>query len=148
MTGDLDRGVRHYIYRQLAGTGTAPTVGEIAAALELARRDVEASLRRLADGRALVLAPGTHRIRMAHPFSAVPTAYPVETGERRYWANCAWDALAIPELLGEDAVTRAACPDCRAPLVLRTRGGQLEPTDAVVHFAVPARRFWDDIGFT
>jgi hypothetical protein len=28
------------------------------------------------------------------------------------------------------------------------RGGQLEPSGAVVHFAVPAARWYEDIGFT
>jgi hypothetical protein len=26
--------------------------------------------------------------------------------------------------------------------------GALSPTEGVIHFAVPPRRFWDNIGFT
>ena len=110
--------------------------------------DVEASLIRLAASHRLVLAPGSVAIWMAHPFSGVPTAYPVETATRQYWANCAWDALGIPALLGVDARARTLCPDCGEPLEIDVRDGTATSTGACVHFAVPPRRFWDDIGFT
>jgi hypothetical protein len=145
---DLDRDVRHAVYRHFVDTGGAPAKQELAAALGVPGAAVEASLRRLEAAHMLVLAPGTAEIWMAHPFSAVPTLYPVHAGGRRCWANCAWDALAIPALLGVDADTKTRCPDCGERLALRTRGGEMEPTDAVVHFAVPPRRFWENIGFT
>jgi hypothetical protein len=31
---------------------------------------------------------------------------------------------------------------------LRVEGGELGEGDGVAHFAVPAARWWDDIGFT
>lgn len=145
---DLDREVRYRIYRHLVESGHALTVGEIAAHLDLPEPTIEASLRRLADAHAIVLAPGSLNIWMAHPFSAVPTPYPVDTPGRRCWANCAWDALALPALLNVDAETATSCPDCGEPLTLRTRDGQLQPTDSIVHFAVPPRRFWENVGFT
>jgi hypothetical protein len=147
-TNSLEGDVRFHVYRHFVETGRAPTIGEIASALDIPLDAVERSLRRLADDHMLVLAPGSLNVWMAHPFSAVPTPYPVETPERRYWANCAWDALAIPALLDVDARTATTCPDCAEPLTLRTRAGQLEATGAVVHFAVPPRRFWDNVGFT
>ena len=145
---DLDREVRYRIYRHLVETGRAPTVADLAAHLDLPEPTIEASLRRLADAHFIVLAPGSLNIWMAHPFSAVPTPYPVDTPSRRYWANCAWDALAIPALLQVDADTATSCPDCGEPLTLRTHGGELQSTDTVVHFAVPPRRFWENVGFT
>src|SRR5256885_7144555 len=59
------------------------------------------------------LAPATATVWMAHPFSAVPTAYPVVIGERTYWANCAWDAAGILSLVG-DGECRTRCADCRS----------------------------------
>lgn len=146
--GDLDRDVRFQVYRHFVETGRAPTVPAIASELDAPQDAVGRSLCRLEDAHMLALAPGSLNVWMAHPFSAVPTPYPVETKERSYWANCAWDALAVPALLGVDALTQAACPDCSEPLTLRTRGGELEATDAVVHFAVPPGRFWENVGFT
>jgi len=109
---------------------------------------VEDAYRRLAAGRAIVLAPGTSNIWMAHPFSAIPTPYHVRTPRGSYWANCAWDALNIPALLGVDAQTKAGCPDCDAELALVIRSGSLQAPEGVIHFAVPPRHFWDNIGFT
>lgn len=143
-----DARVRHAIYRHFARTGAAPGAAALAGAVRLDVAAVEASLERLAAAHAIVLAPGTTNIWMAHPFSAVPTPFPVQTAARRYWANCAWDALGVAALLGEEAEVATSCGDCGERLVLRVRGGRAEPADAVVHFLVPPRRFWASIGFT
>ena len=95
-----------------------------------------------------MLAPGTLNIWMAHPFSAVPTAYRVQAAERTYWANCAWDALNITALLGIDTHTVAPCPDCNSPLSMTIEHGSLRDAQGVIHFAVRPRHFWDNIGFT
>jgi Alkylmercury lyase len=85
---------------------------------------------------------------MAHPLSAVPTAFRVETRRGSYYGNCVWDALGIPAMLGVDARIETACPDCDEEIVFVVRNGELEPVEAVAHFAVPAARWWDDIGHT
>lgn len=145
---DLDRQVRHRIYRQLAAVARAPGAAELAADLDRSVAAIQESLRRLATAHALALAPGTDDVWMAHPFSAVSTPFPVRTAERTYWANCAWDALGIAALLAADSETTTECADCGEPMTLRVRGDVAEPGDAVVHFLVPPARFWDDIGFT
>jgi hypothetical protein len=145
----FDRAVRLAVYRHTVADGVPPTSTEIAHGVGAAPADVEASLRRLADGHVLVLAPGTTSIWMAAPFSAIPTPFPVSVGERRYFANCIWDALGIPACLHADARIDTSCPDCAAPLRLEVRDGALEdPGEGVIHFAVPAARWWDDIGST
>lgn len=146
--GDFDWAVRLQIYRHFAETGRAPTAAEVAARLGQPPPTVEASYQRLAAARAIVLAPSTLNIWMAHPFSAVPTPYPVKTAHRSYWANCAWDALNLPALLGVDSHTVTRCPDCEATLTVRIEGGALVPTEGMIHFAVPPRGFWENIGFT
>ena len=144
----LDRHIRFHIYRSFAATGHAPSSGELAAAVGASVGETDASLERLAAAHSIALEPGSTRIWMAHPFSAVPTSFVVETAERTYWANCAWDALGIPALLGVDAHTHARCAQSREPITLRVHGGVAGPADAVIHFLVPPRRFWDDVGFT
>lgn len=143
----LDARVRAEVYRTLAGTSRAPAPGELARALGIEPPEISASLARLAAAHALVLDPGSGAVLMAHPFSAVATDYPVVAGERTWWANCAWDALGIPALLERDTETRTPCPDCAEPLRIAVRDGRVEG-EGVVHFLVPARHFWDDIGFT
>ena len=100
----------------------------------------------LAAGHVYVLEPGDPtRLRMANPFSAVPSAFRVDAGGRTYFGNCIWDALGILAMLGGEGAVATECPDCDEPLHLKVRAGRLEPTEAVVHFAVPARHWWDDI---
>ncbi len=144
----LDRRVRWLVYRHFREHGTAPTATVLADTVARSIGDVDASLIRLAATHRLVLAPGSTDIWMAHPFSGLPTAYPVETAHQKYWANCAWDALGIPALVGEDARTRTLCPDCGESLEIEVRDGVASSNGTRVHFAVPPRRFWDDIGFT
>jgi hypothetical protein len=115
---------------------------------QLAARDVDEALVRLQTSHALALAPGSNNIWMAPPFSAVPTPFPVVCQDRRYWANCAWDALGVAALLGVPSETRTQCADCGESLTLRVSSEGVEPSTAVVHFLVPPKRFWDNLGFT
>ena len=146
---ELDLRIRNQIYSSFVRSGNAPAAAETAAALGLEEDEVEAAMRRLHDAHALVLQPGGTEIRMLNPFSAVETAYRVEAGGRSWFANCAWDALGIPGALHVDGRIDAACPDCGDPLELEVRDGELvRGAELLVHFVVPARRWWDDIGFT
>jgi hypothetical protein len=146
---DFDTAVKLKIYETLAATTQAPTSGGVAAALGASPRDVEAAFDRLHKKRLLVPEPGDPgRIRMAPPFSGVPTAFPVQVGERRYFANCVWDAFGISAALHEDAVVSAADAHSGEPITLRVRGGQPVPQGCVIHFAVPAARWWEDIVYT
>jgi hypothetical protein len=147
---ELDLRIRNHVYGSFVHDATAPTPAETAAALALAPDEVAAAYRRLHDAHALVLEPGTTELRMLNPFSVVPTPHVVEAGGRSWFANCAWDALGIPGALhvGE-ALVVSECPDCGERLELELLGGELvESADLLVHFVVPARRWWDDIGFT
>lgn len=145
----LDRQVRLEVYRTIVETARPPSPPEIARALGLDLPTVDASLQRLADGHVLVLAPGTTYIWMANPFSAIPTPFAVRAGDRRYWGNCAWDALGIAACLPADALVETFCPDCLEPIELHVEGSRLaEPAGGVVQFAVPAARWWEDIGAT
>ena len=67
---------------------------------------------------------------------------------RSYHGNCVWDALGVIAMLGSDGEVETSCADCDSPLELSVRDGALAPTDTVVHFAVPAARWWEDIVFT
>ncbi|HEU0113301.1 MAG TPA: organomercurial lyase, partial [Thermomicrobiales bacterium] len=102
-SAEFDWRLRAEVYRQFADRGGAPTAAELAAALNADRDTVQAGLERLHERHALLLDPADRTIRMANPFSAVPTAFRVRIGARRYWANCAWDAFGIPAALHADA---------------------------------------------
>ena len=148
ITEELDRQVRLSVYRYLVRTGEAPSLRDIAEEVGVEPTAVTASLERLDAGHVLVLHPTTRRLWMAMPFSAAPTEFRVTSGDRSWWANCAWDALGISATLQLPAEITTSCTDCGDPLSVRTTGNALSDPSGVVHFAVPAARWWDDIGFT
>jgi len=148
-TSAVDTDVRLHIYGEFLSSGVPPSIAETSKALGLSAPDVGAAYDRLASGRVIVLRPGTHGVLMAAPLSAVPTRFTVRLPDDRwYYANCVWDALGVMAMLGSEGVVEASCADCDSPVELRVSGGSLEPSTAVVHFAVPAARWWEDIVFT
>ena len=146
---ELDLRIRTHVYTSFVRDGTASAPAETAAELGLAEPEVADAYRRLHDAHALVLEPDSTRIWMLNPFSAVETPHRVEADGRSWFANCAWDALGIPAALHGDGEIESACPDCGEPLELEVAGGELvRGAELLVHFVVPARHWWDDIGFT
>jgi hypothetical protein len=148
-TEALDRDVRLHTYRRFVDAGSPPPVEETADVLGVPQAEVEDALRRLAEGRAIVLEPGRLDIWMAQPLSTRPTSFRVEVpGRGKWWGVCAWDAPGVAAMLDGDATISTSCPDCGEPLVLAVTDGALGPDEAIAHFAVPAAQWWDDIGFT
>jgi Alkylmercury lyase len=143
-----DRELRNLTYRLFVDLGRAPTAAEVADAAGASTAEVEAAWRRLHDEHALVLAVATAELRMANPFSAVPTAYRVLAGGRWWYANCAWDALGICAALHVDGRVDASCPDCGEPLRVEMRSERPDDEELLFHCLVPAAHWWDDIGFT
>ena len=145
---ERDRELRNRTYAAFVELGGPPTALEIAEQTGETREHVVAGWRRLDDLRALVLEPTTDEIRMANPFSAVPTPYRVEADNRSWYANCAWDAFGICAALGVDGHIEALCADCGDPIPAVVRGRQADDPSLVFHCLVPAARWWDDIVFT
>ncbi|HXG76003.1 MAG TPA: organomercurial lyase [Gaiellaceae bacterium] len=144
---DLD--VRRHVYFTVVASGRPPTIAETAAAFARDEPEVAAAYRRLHDAHALVLFPGTLEVWMANPFCFAPTPHRVRAGGREWTGACAWDALGIPAALHGDGRVESACACCSRPLALEVREGEVvEGADVLVHILVPARRWWDDIGFT
>ena len=147
-TESVDGDVRLFVYERFVADGLPPTVEEVAEGLSLAPAEAESSFARLEEAHVLVFAPGTRNIWMANPLSAFPTPFRVETPRGEYWGTCIWDAFGVVAMLGGDGVVRTTCADCGETMELRVAGGALEPAEGVAHFAVPARRWWDNIGYT
>jgi hypothetical protein len=145
----LDLDVRRHVYFSVVANGRPPSAAETAAAFQLAPSEAEESYRRLHDAHALVLFPDRTEVWMANPFCFAPTPHRVTAGGRVWNGTCAWDALGIPGALHGDGEVSSSCACCGEPLSLRVEDGALvEGADLLVHFLVPARRWWDDIGFT
>jgi DNA-binding transcriptional MocR family regulator len=149
MENDFDTTVKLHIYRTIAETTKAPSAAEVARALGVGASEVEAAFGRLHGKRLLVPEPeDPSRIRMAPPFSGVETLFPVEVRGRRYYANCVWDALGVAAALHEDALIPASDGFTGEPITLEVKAGRPVPQECVIHFAVPAARWWHDIVYT
>ena len=144
----LDRRVRLRIYRELVASGRVPLAERVAARMKRPVEDIHAAFERLEASHVILLQKDTREILRAAPFWASPTTFQVESGRRSWWASCIWDALGIPTLLGRDARILTACGCCGEAMPLSVRSGELERARGVIHFAVPARRWYEDIVFT
>jgi DNA-binding transcriptional MocR family regulator len=141
--------VKLAIYRTLAETTHAPTVSDVAQQLGASVDDVQSAFNELHKKRLLVPEPGDPtRIRMAPPFSGVPTGFRVTVLAKTYHANCVWDALGIPAALHADGMVRARDAQSREAMNLVIRDGAPKPTPCIAHFAVPAAHWWDDVIYT
>jgi hypothetical protein len=149
VSNELDTKVKLAIYAVTAETGRVPDAAEISRKIDIDENEVLGAFARLHAQRLLVPEPGNPaRIRMAPPFSGVPTAFPVEANGKRYYANCVWDAYGIAAALHADAISYASDGHTGEPLTLEVKNGQPVLDPFVAHFAVPAAHWWDDIVFT
>jgi hypothetical protein len=146
MATDLE--VKLAVYRHFADTGRRPSPGDVA---ERVGSDVEGVLDaygRLRAQRLLVLEPDGSSIRMASPFSGVPTQHVVEAGGIEYFANCAWDALGVPAALQKPGTVHSRCEQSGEPLRLKVSLQGPEASDWLFHCLVPAAKWWANIVFT
>lgn len=144
---DLD--VRRHVYSSVVANGRPPTTSEAAEAFEVPESEIADAYRCLHDAHALVLFPDTTDVWMANPFCFAPTRHRVTAAGREWTGTCAWDALGIPAALHADGAIASTCACCGEPLALEVSDGELvEGVELLTHILLPARRWWDDIGFT
>lgn len=143
---EFERLTRATVIQTLRNTSQAPTPSDLSVLLDVSESSVVQALHSLEKAHRLALLPGSDSIWMAHPFSAVPSDFVVTIGERSWFANCVWDGLSIMALLG-DGQLETHSPATGKAITFQVNDGMVH-SDALVHFLVPARQFWDDIGFT
>ena len=142
----FERLVRVSVIQTFRDFSRVPSLAEIASALGTPEFAVSSALHALAGEHRLVLVPGSDSVWMAHPFSAVESDFIVRIGDRRWYANCAWDGLSILALLG-DGTLDTHSPGTGKAIRFEVADSRVIG-EGLVHFLVPARAFWDDIGFT
>ena len=136
MIDERDIALRNATYGLVVELGRVPRVDE----LGLPRDEVLAGWRRLHEAHALVL--DGDDIRMANPFSGVPTAYRVLAGGRWWYGNCAWDAFGICAALDTDGRIE------HRDIVVEVRDREPDDGSLFFHCVVSAAHWWDDIVYT
>ncbi len=140
--------IRVVVYLHFAETTRPPHLEETASQFGLTHEEAASAYEELHQRHALYLKPGTHEILMANPFSGVETPFRVHANNKTYFANCAWDSLGIPAALHADAEIEAACAQSGESIELRVQDGQVQGTDALVHFLIPFREWYNDLTST
>jgi hypothetical protein len=140
--------IRFFIYQRFAATTQPPTVEETAAEFHLDPRAAARAYQDLHNRDAIFFEPGALRIRMAFPFSAIPTPFRVRAGGSSYFANCAWDAFGIPAALHADAAIETSCAEDGQPLTLAVQAGKAIQHGERVHFLLPFQKWYADLSFT
>jgi hypothetical protein len=140
--------IRAFIYQHFAETTRPPHVEEVASHFDLPLETAASAYEELHRRHALYLKPGTHEVLMANPFSGVETPFRVRANGKVYFANCAWDSLGIPAALHVDAEIEAACAQSGEPIQFRVTGEHIQGSDALVHFLIPFREWYNDLTFT
>jgi hypothetical protein len=152
---DLIWAVRTYVYRQFSLIARPPSTSETAAQFQISLEQAMTVHEELHERHTLYLDRDTRSIRMANPFSAVPTPFRVFSNadgtsatRTAYFANCAWDMLGIPAALHNDAEIEATCAHSGDPVSITVKDGRVSGNDELVHFLVPFRHWYDDLVFT
>jgi Alkylmercury lyase len=144
----LDAQTKLAIYRHFAETGQRPWLEVVAETVGSDVSNVREAYLRLRAQRVLVLQPDGVSIRMAPPFSGVPTQHIVTVDGTRYFANCARDSFGIPAALHRPGWVHSRCEQSGEPLNLEIGLEGPPPCDWFFHCLVPAAKWWDDIVFT
>jgi hypothetical protein len=141
---------RHFVYSHFADTTYPPSVDETAVHFEISTEEASELYKELHNRHAVFLDFEKTAIRMANPFSGIPTDFKVHANGKTYCANCAWDMLGIPAALHCDAVIDAVCTESNEKVELQVQNGKLRFTndDLRIHFPLPFARWYDDLVFT
>lgn len=120
--------VRRHILTEFPKLGRAPLRQELADECHLTSSELDGILHRLHDVDLLYLNRNSQEIRVAYPFSTVPTNHLIWfIGQgRQVYAPCAVDALGIPFMFRCDVLIQSSCEQCATPLTIEVRDGAIE----------------------
>ncbi|HEX9613124.1 MAG TPA: organomercurial lyase [Candidatus Bathyarchaeia archaeon] len=151
---NLQKNVRKYIFEHFEEHTTAPVLEQIMRKFGLDRASTFKALTDLQSARHIALLTGTQRILMAFPFSSIVTPFRVTvTGkEKEYFANCAWDAVAIHVALGKEQWISSYCHHCSEDIGIHLKDqrviSQHSNNQPLIYLALPASKWWENIVLT
>jgi len=151
---NLQKNVRKYIFEHFEEHTTAPALEQIMRKFRLDRTSAFKVLVELQSARHIALLTGTQRILMAFPFSSIVTPFRVKvTGkDKEYFANCAWDAVALHVTLGKEQWISSYCHHCSEDIKIHLKDQKLVSqqldNQPLVYLALPASKWWENIVLT
>ena len=151
--------IRHFVYSHFADTTQPPSVDVTAAHFNISNEEAGEYYKELHNRHTIFLDLETLTIRMANPFSGIPTDFKVHANGKTYYANCAWDMLGIPAALYTDAAIEAVCTESNETVQIEIKDGNIaqggvpaaedgDGSGLLVHFPLPFSRWYDDLVVT
>jgi hypothetical protein len=140
--------MRKYIFDHFLEQSTPPTLEEAMRKFGLSRKEAFARFKEVEADHHILLVPGTQRILMANPYSAVTTPFRVYVGGKQYFANCAWDTVSLHVMLGSEARVEAYCHHCAEPIELILKEGRVvssQPKEPLIFLSVAVGRWYDNL---
>jgi hypothetical protein len=140
--------VRKYIFDHFFEYATAPSLEEVMQRFRLTRREAFGSFRELEADHHILLVPGTQRILIANPYSAISTPFRVFIGGKRYFANCAWDTVSMHVMLELDARIESFCQHCADPIEISLIRGEVKssrPAAPIIFLSTPVSKWYDNL---
>jgi hypothetical protein len=150
----LQKNVRKYIFEHFEEHTTAPVLEQIIRKFGLDRASAFKVLVDLQSARHIALLTGTQRILMAFPFSSIVTPFRVKVAgkDKEYFANCAWDAVAIHVALEKEQWISSYCHHCSEDVKIhfkdQRRVSAQSDSQPLVYLALPASKWWENILLT
>lgn len=148
MTDELPNRIRYQVNRFIFDNGFAPTVNQLSKLLNLDEKEIRNGLTSLADNHAIVLHPNSFDIWVAHPFALFPTLFWVKTADKQWWGNCSWCSFGVASLTKTDTEIFTKLKGEQEPLKIEIKNNEVVQKDYVVHFPIPASKFWDNVIYT
>ncbi len=148
-TAELIKRIRKYIYDSFIATSHAPVIEEIVEKFSISKQKALDILNELHEKHLIVLQPFTNRILMAHPFSNIPTSWVVKPNNKTvYYANCAWDAIAMHFTIHNSISIESFCIYCNNKINIRLEEGVFKekiPASTLIGISKPASRWWENV---
>lgn len=141
-------GLHYELIRGIVDRCSVPSREQLLRRLACSEHELEVAFEQLAVEHGVVLHPNSTRVWAIHPFSLAPTPFLVESGQKKWWGNCAWCSLGIAVLADEPCVITTTLGAEGEQVRLAVQNGQVEPNDFVVHFPIPMTRAWDNVMYT
>jgi len=151
---NLQKNVRKYILEHFEEHTTAPVLEQIMRKFGLDRASAFKVLVDLQTARHIALLTGTQRILMAFPFSSIVTPFRVKVAgkDKEYFANCAWDAVAIHVALEKEQWISSYCHHCSNDIKIHLKDQKLVSqqldNQPLVYLALRASKWWENIVLT
>lgn len=139
--------IRQFVTRTFLERGYVPTTEEISKYANLDISVTESVLKSLAENKALVLHPHKCEVWLAHPFSASPNSFWVQSlnSTQGWWSNCIWCAMGVAALAKEDVRLTSRWGGEEETFSIEVKNGKISDSDFVVHMALPVARLWDNV---